>query len=160
MRPPIHDCHELFRKPSPFGTGMRYSPHAMNIDKYQELIDAAAVYDVAQKSPLELATNLSVRINNRVWMKREDLQSVFSFKLRGANNKLATLTQEVISNGVICSSAGNHAQGVALAAQRRKIRAVIVMPITTPSIKVSAVKALGGEVLLHGDTYDLSLIHI
>jgi len=154
MGPLIHDCHELFRKPSPFSTGMRYPPHAMNIDKYQELIDEAAVYDVAQKSPLELAANLSVRINNRVWMKREDLQSVFSFKLRGANNKLATLTQEVISNGVICSSAGNHAQGVALAAQRREIRAVIVMPITTPSIKVSAVKALGGEILLHGDTYD------
>tara|TARA_B100000686_G_scaffold353679_1_gene460260 strand:+ start:2478 stop:4016 length:1539 start_codon:yes stop_codon:yes gene_type:complete len=133
---------------------MRYPPHAMDIDKYQELIDEAAVYDVAQESPLELAENLSIRINNRIWMKREDLQSIFSFKLRGANNKLATLTQEVISNGVICSSAGNHAQGVALAAQRREIRAVIVMPITTPSIKVSAVKALGGEILLHGDTYD------
>jgi threonine dehydratase len=87
-------------------------------------------------------------------MKREDLQPVFSFKLRGAYNKLSSLPREALAAGVICSSAGNHAQGVALAAKRRGIRAVIVMPITTPSIKINAVKSLGGEVILHGDTYD------
>ncbi len=126
----------------------------MTIDDYIALIDEASVYDVAKKSPLELASNLSLRLNNRVFMKREDLQPVFSFKLRGAYNKLATLTEETTKAGIICSSAGNHAQGVALAARRRNIRAVIVMPVTTPSIKVDAVIALGGEVVLHGDTYD------
>jgi threonine dehydratase len=126
----------------------------MTIDDYIALIDQASVYDVAKKSPLELASNLSLRLNNRIFMKREDLQPVFSFKLRGAYNKLATLTEETTKAGVICSSAGNHAQGVALAARRRNIRAVIVMPVTTPSIKVDAVIALGGEVVLHGDTYD------
>jgi len=126
----------------------------MNPDEYIPLIDQAQVYDVAQVSPLELAPNLSRRLANRVFMKREDLQPVFSFKLRGAYNKLAGLPTEAIGAGVICSSAGNHAQGVALAARRRNVRAVIVMPITTPSIKVDAVRALGGEVVLHGDTYD------
>jgi len=126
----------------------------MNTDDYIALIDEASVYDVAKKSPLELAGNLSLRLNNRVLMKREDLQPVFSFKLRGAYNKLATLRKGTVGAGVICSSAGNHAQGVALAARRRNLRAVIVMPVTTPSIKVDAVQALGGEVVLHGDTYD------
>jgi len=126
----------------------------MTTDDYIALIDAASVYDVATKSPLELAGNLSLRLNNRVLMKREDLQPVFSFKLRGAYNKLASLPEGTVDAGVICSSAGNHAQGVALAARRRNLRAVIVMPVTTPSIKVDAVQALGGEVILHGDTYD------
>ena len=126
----------------------------MTIDEYITLIEEASVYDVASETPLELAPNLSARLGNRILMKREDLQQVFSFKLRGAYNKLATLSQEVLDAGVICSSAGNHAQGVALAAQRKGVRAVIVMPITTPTIKVDAVKALGGEVILHGDTYD------
>ena len=126
----------------------------MKPDEYIKLIDAASVYDVAQVSPLELAPNLSRRLANQVYMKREDLQPVFSFKLRGAYNKLAGLSPEAIGAGVICSSAGNHAQGVALAARRRNIRAVIVMPVTTPSIKVDAVRALGGEVVLFGDTYD------
>lgn len=126
----------------------------MTTDDYIALIDAASVYDVAKKSPLELAGNLSLRLNNRVLMKREDLQPVFSFKLRGAYNKLASLPEGTVDAGVICSSAGNHAQGVALAARRRNLRAVIVMPVTTPSIKVDAVQALGGEVILHGDTYD------
>jgi len=126
----------------------------MKIDEYITLIDEASVYDVASKTPLELASNLSARLGNRILMKREDLQPVFSFKLRGAYNKLATLSQEALDAGVICSSAGNHAQGVALAAQRRDVRAVIVMPKTTPSIKVDAVRALGGEVVLHGDNYD------
>lgn len=133
---------------------MRYAPPLMNIDDYLTLIDEASVYDVAQESPLEIARNLSVRLNNRVLMKREDLQAVFSFKLRGACNKLATLSDQAIRAGVICSSAGNHGQGVALAAQRRNARAVVVMPVTTPTIKVNAVEALGGEVILHGDTYD------
>jgi len=126
----------------------------MNIDDYLALIEAASVYDVAKESPLELAGNLSLRLNNRVLMKREDLQPVFSFKLRGAYNKLRSLDEHEVGAGVICSSAGNHAQGVALAARRRNIRAVIVMPVTTPSIKVDAVEALGGEVVLFGDTYD------
>ena len=126
----------------------------MNTTDYVNLIDTASVYDVAKVSPLEKAVNLSVRLGNQVLMKREDLQSVFSFKLRGAYNKLSTLSDDAIAAGVICSSAGNHAQGVALAAKRRNARAVIVMPITTPKIKVDAVIALGGGVLLHGDTYD------
>jgi threonine dehydratase len=126
----------------------------MKITDYVTLIDNASVYDVASESPLELATNLSLRLKNRILMKREDLQSVFSFKLRGAYNKLASLSDSALEKGVICSSAGNHAQGVALAARRRGIRAVIVMPVTTPTIKIDAVKALGGEVILHGDNYD------
>jgi threonine dehydratase len=121
---------------------------------YVERILNSHVYDVAIRSPLEFAPNLSARIRNRVWLKREDLQPVFSFKLRGAYNKLASLSDEELSRGVICSSAGNHAQGVALAAKRRGVRAVIVMPVTTPSIKINAVRALGGEVVLHGDNYD------
>jgi threonine dehydratase len=126
----------------------------MNNADYVALIDNASVYDVAKESPLELAGNLSQRLNNRILMKREDLQPVFSFKLRGAYNKLASLPDSAVASGVICSSAGNHAQGVALAAGRRGTRALIVMPVTTPSIKVDAVAALGGEVVLHGDNYD------
>ncbi|MDA0678840.1 MAG: threonine ammonia-lyase, biosynthetic [Proteobacteria bacterium] len=126
----------------------------MKISDYVTLIDEASVYDVANVSPLELAGNLSLRLANKILMKREDLQPVFSFKLRGAYNKLASLPDSAIATGVICSSAGNHAQGVALAARRRQTRAVIVMPVTTPTIKIDAVVALGGEVILHGDNYD------
>jgi len=126
----------------------------MNESEYLHRIRGAAVYDVAIKSPLDYARNLSARFSNRIWLKREDLQPVFSFKLRGAYNKLASLPDDELTNGVICSSAGNHAQGLALAAQRRGIRAVIVMPVTTPSIKVDAVRSLDGEVVLHGDNYD------
>lgn len=126
----------------------------LTIDDYVRLIDAANVYELASETPVEPAPNLSARLKNRILMKREDLQPVFSFKLRGAYNKLATLPQESLDAGVICSSAGNHAQGVALAAQKRNVRAVIVMPITTPTIKVEAVRSLGGEIVLHGDTYD------
>jgi len=131
----------------------------ITIDEYITLIDEAKVYDVASKTPLALARNLSARLGNRIFMKREDLQPVFSFKLRGAYNKLATLPQAALDAGVICSSAGNHAQGVALAAQRKDVRAVIVMPNTTPTIKVDAVRALGGDVILHGDTYDDAYAH-
>lgn len=126
----------------------------MTIDDYIALIDDASVYDVASETPLELASNLSARIGNRIFMKREDLQPVFSFKIRGAYNKIAKLSQDALDAGVICSSAGNHAQGVALAAQRKNVRAVIVMPVTTPTIKINAVRSLGGDVILHGDTYD------
>jgi threonine dehydratase len=126
---------------------------------YLQRIRDASVYDVAIKSPLEIARNLSRRLDNEIWLKREDLQPVFSFKLRGASNKLASLSADEVANGVICSSAGNHAQGVALAARGRGIRAIIVMPVTTPSIKVDAVRLLGGEVVLHGDTYDDAYTH-
>jgi threonine dehydratase len=131
----------------------------MNTADYLKLIEQASVYDVAVETPLELAGNLSARLGNRVLFKREDLQSVFSFKLRGAYNKLDSLPADVLQGGVICSSAGNHAQGVALAASRKGVRAVIVMPVTTPTIKVEAVRKLGGEVVLHGDTYDDAYAH-
>ncbi|WP_017326871.1 threonine ammonia-lyase, biosynthetic [Synechococcus sp. PCC 7336] len=121
---------------------------------YLTRILTARVYDVAQESPLELAPNLSARLHNKVLLKREDLQSVFSFKLRGAYNKMAHLPPERLQRGAIAASAGNHAQGVALAASRLGTRAIIVMPVTTPSMKVEAVKARGGEVVLFGDTYD------
>ncbi|MCH8307318.1 MAG: threonine ammonia-lyase, biosynthetic [Proteobacteria bacterium] len=131
----------------------------MNTTDYLQRIRDARVYDVASATPLELASNLSERLGNRILLKREDLQPVFSFKLRGAYNKLTTLPEQTLQAGIICSSAGNHAQGVALAAKRKEIRAVIVMPVTTPSIKVEAVKSLGGEVILHGDTYDDAYAH-
>ncbi len=131
----------------------------MNTTDYLQRIRDARVYDVASATPLELASKLSERLGNRILLKREDLQPVFSFKLRGAYNKLTTLPEQTLQAGIICSSAGNHAQGVALAAKRKEIRAVIVMPVTTPSIKVEAVKSLGGEVILHGDTYDDAYAH-
>ncbi len=131
----------------------------MSADDYVTRIDDARVYDVADKTPLECAHNLSARVGNTILMKREDLQPVFSFKLRGAYNKIALLPPDVVSRGVICSSAGNHAQGVALAAQRRNVRAVVVMPVTTPRIKVDAVRVLGGEVTLYGDNYDEAYAH-
>jgi threonine dehydratase len=126
---------------------------------YLQKILTARVYDVAIESPLELAPNLSARIGNRVLLKREDMQSVFSFKLRGAYNKMSGLSKEKLKRGVIASSAGNHAQGVALAAQKLKSRAVIVMPITTPRIKIDAVAARGAEVVLIGDSYDEAYEH-
>src|SRR6478609_6853437 len=120
---------------------------------YLKKILTAKVYDVAVESALEPAKNLSRRLHNKVLLKREDQQAVFSFKLRGAYNKMAHLSQEQLKRGVICASAGNHAQGVALSAHKLGSRAVIVMPITTPQVKIEAVKALGGEVVLHGDSY-------
>jgi threonine dehydratase len=127
--------------------------------EYLERILRARVYDVAIESPLDLAPRLSRRLGNTVLLKREDLQPVFSFKLRGAYNKIANLSASAAARGVICASAGNHAQGVALAAGRRGIPSVIVMPVTTPRIKVQAVADLGGEVLLHGDDYDAACDH-
>jgi threonine dehydratase len=119
----------------------------------------ARVYDVAIETPLELATNLSARANNQILLKREDMQPVFSFKLRGAYNKIAHLSPAQRKHGVICASAGNHAQGVALSAKKLGIRAVIVMPTTTPQIKIEAVKNRGGEVVLAGDSYDAAYAH-
>lgn len=117
------------------------------------------VYDVAEETPLENAPLLSQRLKHQVWLKREDLQPVFSFKLRGAYSKLVTLTDEQKAAGVIAASAGNHAQGVALASQKIGLQAVIVMPRTTPPIKVNNVKRLGGSVVLYGDTYDEAAQH-
>jgi threonine dehydratase len=126
---------------------------------YAPLIARARVYDVAIESPLDRAPRLSKRLGREVLLKREDLQAVFSFKLRGAYNKMAQLPESALAKGVICSSAGNHAQGVALAASKRGVRAVIVMPTSTPSIKVDAVAALGGEVVLEGIAYDDAYAH-
>jgi threonine dehydratase len=120
---------------------------------YLKKILTARVYDVAVESALEPAKTLSARLKNTLLLKREDQQPVFSFKLRGAYNKMAHLTAAQLKKGVICASAGNHAQGVAMAAQKLGTRAVIVMPTTTPQLKIDAVKALGGDVLLHGDSY-------
>ncbi|MDP1605402.1 MAG: threonine ammonia-lyase, biosynthetic [Rhodocyclaceae bacterium] len=126
---------------------------------YLEKILNSSVYDVAVETPLELAPNLSARSGNRILLKREDMQPVFSFKLRGAYNKIVHLTPAQKKRGVICASAGNHAQGVALAARKLGLRAVIVMPTTTPRIKIDAVRKLGGEVVLHGDAYDAAYAH-
>jgi threonine dehydratase len=121
---------------------------------YVRRIEAARVYDVAVVTPLQAAAKLGARLGNTVLLKREDQQSVHSFKLRGANNKIVSLSADERARGIICASAGNHAQGVALACQRLGIPAVICMPRTTPAIKVDSVKALGGKVVLHGDAYD------
>ena len=126
---------------------------------YLERILNAQVYDVAIESPLDFAPNLSARIHNRLFLKREDMQPVFSFKLRGAYNKIVKLSPEKLKRGVICASAGNHAQGVALSAAKIGCRAVIVMPVTTPQIKIQAVAARGGEVVLFGDSYDEAYTH-
>jgi threonine dehydratase len=124
----------------------------MPVDYLQKIL-TAKVYDVAVETPLELAPTLSQRLGNRILLKREDQQSVFSFKLRGAYNKMAHMGTAERARGVIAASAGNHAQGVALAAQRLGCKATIVMPITTPQIKVAAVEARGAQVILHGDSY-------
>ena len=126
---------------------------------YLEKILTAQVYDVAIESPLDAAPNLSARTGNRIFLKREDMQPVFSFKLRGAYNKIVKLSPEKLKRGVICASAGNHAQGVALSAAKIGCRAVIVMPTTTPQIKIQAVKNRGGEVVLAGDSYDEAYAH-
>jgi threonine dehydratase len=124
----------------------------MPVDYLQKIL-TAKVYDVAVETPLELAATLSARLGNRVLLKREDQQPVFSFKLRGAYNKMAHMTAAERARGVIAASAGNHAQGVALAAQRLGCAATIVMPVTTPHIKIAAVEARGATVVLHGDSY-------
>jgi len=126
---------------------------------YLEKIRNSRVYDVARNTPLDFQPNLSARIHNRVFLKREDMQPVFSFKLRGAYNKMANLQKAALDSGVIAASAGNHAQGVALSAQKLGCRAVIVMPTTTPLIKINAVKSRGAEVVLFGDSYSDAYVH-
>jgi len=121
---------------------------------YLRRILNARIYDVAIETPLEPAPVLSARLGNQLFLKREDMQPVFSFKIRGAYNRMVRLSPAARRRGVIAASAGNHAQGVALAAQKLRCRAVIVMPVTTPRIKVEAVAARGARVILHGDTYD------
>jgi threonine dehydratase len=130
----------------------------MTID-YLEKIENSRVYDVAKNTPLEYQPILSARIHNRVLIKREDMQPVFSFKLRGAYNKMISLPNDVLKRGVIAASAGNHAQGVALSAHKLGCRAVIVMPTTTPAIKIDAVKARGAEVVLFGDSYSDAYVY-
>jgi threonine dehydratase len=126
---------------------------------YLKKILAARVYDVAKETPLDVAKTLSARIGHTVLLKREDQQPVFSFKLRGAYNKMVQLTPAQLKKGVICASAGNHAQGVALGAKTLGCTAIIVMPTTTPSVKVDAVRALGGDVVLFGESYSDSSLH-
>jgi threonine dehydratase len=126
---------------------------------YLEKVLNAQVYDVAVETPLDLAGNLSARVGSRIYLKREDMQPVFSFKLRGAYNKIASLSAEKLKRGVICASAGNHAQGVALSAAKLGCRAVIVMPTSTPGIKIDAVRRRGGDVVLFGDSFDEACAH-
>jgi threonine dehydratase len=131
----------------------------LTLSDYLQKILTAKVYDVAFETPLEAARTLSRRLGNQVLLKREDSQPVFSFKLRGAYNKMAHLSAGELQRGVICASAGNHAQGVALAAKRLGCRAMIVMPVTTPRLKIDAVRALGGDVVLHGESYSDAYVH-
>ena len=135
------------------------APRALSLADYLQKILTARVYDVARETPLEPARGLSRRLGNQVLLKREDSQPVFSFKLRGAYNKMAHLSAEQLARGVICASAGNHAQGVALGARQLGSRALVVMPVTTPRLKIDAVRALGGEVVLHGDSYSDAYLH-
>lgn len=129
------------------------------LESYVRKILQARVYDVAVETPIHEAPLISRRLGNRVLLKREDLQPVFSFKCRGAYNRMAQLDAESLSRGVICASAGNHAQGIALGAAHLGIKAVIVMPRTTPEIKVKSVRERGGKVVLHGDSFDEALKH-
>ena len=129
------------------------------LDNYVKMILRAPVYDVARETPLDLAPAISRRLGNRVHLKREDMQPVFSYKIRGAYNLMVSLSKEELSQGVITASAGNHAQGVALAAQVLGTRATIVMPKTTPEIKIESVRRLGAHIVLHGNTYDEASEH-
>jgi threonine dehydratase len=135
------------------------APQNLGLADYLHKILNAQVYDIARKTSLDLAPKLSKRLGNQVWLKREDTQPLFSFKLRGAYNKMRLLSKEKLQRGVICASAGNHAQGVALAAKQLKSRATIVMPVTTPQLKIDAVLALGAHAVLHGESYSDAYIH-
>jgi threonine dehydratase len=128
-------------------------------DEYLKLVLKARVYDVAVETPLDHAPELSRRLGHEVWLKREDMQPVFSYKCRGAYNLMSALDDPARARGVIAASAGNHAQGVALAARKLGINALIVMPKTTPEIKITAVRRLGAEIVLHGNTYDEAAVH-
>ncbi len=129
------------------------------LEEYIKMILKARVYDVAKETPLDFASSISRKIDNNVWLKREDLQPVFSYKLRGAHNLISSLSEKEKQKGVITASAGNHAQGVALSAKTLGINAIIVMPKTTPDIKVNSVQHLGGEIVLHGNNYDEASDH-
>ena len=129
------------------------------MESYLSRILTARVYDVAIESPLDVAPKLSTRIGNKILLKREDMQPVFSFKLRGAYNKMAKLSSAQLKRGVIAASAGNHAQGVALSAQKLGCKAIIIMPVTTPQIKVDAVASRGAKIILHGDSYSDAYLH-
>ncbi|WP_054882074.1 threonine ammonia-lyase, biosynthetic [Pseudomonas sp. NBRC 111128] len=129
------------------------------LEQYVKKILTSRVYDVAVETPLQSAGQLSKRLGNQILLKREDLQPVFSFKIRGAYNKLAQLTPEELARGVVTASAGNHAQGLALAAREMGIKATIVMPKTTPEIKVEGVRSRGGKVVLHGDSFPEALAY-
>ncbi len=131
----------------------------LDLDQYLKMILRAPVYDVARETALDLMPGVSRRLHNQVWLKREDMQPVFSYKIRGAYNMISALTAEERARGVITASAGNHAQGVALAAGRLGIAARIVMPKTTPEIKIGAVRRLGAEIVLFGNTYDEAAEH-
>src|SRR5690606_28269292 len=126
---------------------------------YLKRILTSKVYDVAVETPLDFAPQVSARIHNNIYLKREDTQPVFSFKLRGAYNKMANLSPTELKRGVIAASAGNHAQGVAMSARRLGCRAVIVMPVTTPQVKVDAVRGFGGEVVLEGESFSDAYEH-
>ncbi len=126
---------------------------------YIKRILDARVYDVARETPVHRAELMSRRLDNEVWLKREDLQPIFSFKLRGAYNKMYRLSEEQRARGVVAASAGNHAQGLAMAAQKMRVKATIVMPRTTPQIKVDAVRNRGARVVLHGDSFDEAAAH-
>jgi len=134
-------------------------PDLNQTNPYLYAIEHSRVYDIARETPLELAPRLSARLHNEVLLKREDMQPVFSFKLRGAYNKIARMSDAECARGVICASAGNHAQGVAMSAAYRNCKATIVMPTTTPDIKVRAVEAMGGTVVLSGDSYSDASAH-
>ena len=146
--------------------GLSTAPHAgadsIDVDDYLRRILTARVYDVARETALDAAPGLSARLGHDVWLKREDQQPVFSFKVRGAYNKMATLPADALARGVITASAGNHAQGVALAAARMGVRAIIVVPQTAPQVKVDAVRAHGGamvDVVLAGESYSDAYDH-
>ena len=124
-----------------------------------KLADNSSVYEVAKVSPLSIATQLSKKFDNHIFLKREDDQIIHSFKLRGAYQKMSSMSDAQKTKGVIASSAGNHAQGVALGASKLNIKAIIVMPTSTPQIKVRAVQELGAEVILYGDVYDDAFVH-
>src|SRR5690606_2063388 len=128
-------------------------------ESYIKRILNARIYDLAVETPLEFARLLSQRTNNHVLLKREDLQPVFSFKIRGAYNKLLQLTDAERARGVIAASAGNHAQGLAPGAQHLGVKAIIGRPRTAPAIKGDAVRARGAKVVLHGDSFDEAQIH-
>ncbi|HET6787839.1 MAG TPA: pyridoxal-phosphate dependent enzyme, partial [Aquabacterium sp.] len=134
----------------------------LGLADYLQKILTSRVYDVAIETALERAPNLSRRLGHEVFLKREDTQPVFSFKLRGAYNKMAQLSPKALAKGVLCASAGNHAQGVAMGARRLGCKATIVMPVTTPQVKIDAVAAFGGdnvEIVLHGESYSDAALH-